>query len=248
MMPKSSLEKTDFLAGAMLLVNKPQGWTSFDVVGKLRNVLSRYVGVKRLKVGHSGTLDPMATGLLILCTGKWTKRLAELQGLDKVYTGTFRLGATTPTYDAESEPDQNFPTAHITPELLESARHALCGPVQQVPPMYSAIKKDGVPLYKLARRGKQVELQPRSIEIFEFAIDAREILEVKFRVHCSKGTYIRSLAHDFGKRVESGAYLIALHREKIGDYSVDDAWELPDLVNHIGTLPPKSSDTSNTQN
>lgn len=223
----------DFKAGAMLLVDKPKGWTSFDVVNKVRYKIKRKLGIKKIKVGHSGTLDPMATGLLILCTGKFTKKLNDLQGLSKEYTGTMRLGATTPSYDAESEVQQTFPTEHITPELLEEARQQFLGEIDQVPPMFSAIKVDGQPLYKKARKGETIEIEPRQVHIYDFELTRVELPEVDFRVSCSKGTYIRSLAHDFGKAVRSGAYLTDLRRTKVGEYKLEDAWNLEQLVEFI---------------
>ncbi|MEQ8706503.1 MAG: tRNA pseudouridine(55) synthase TruB [Phaeodactylibacter sp.] len=227
----------DFKAGTTLLVDKPQGWTSFDVVNKVRYKIKHRLKVKKIKVGHSGTLDPMATGLLILCTGKFTKTLHQLQGLSKAYTGTMYLGATTPSYDAESEVQDRFPTAHITPELIEQARQQFLGKIQQVPPMFSAIKVDGQPLYKKARKGETVEIEPREVEIFDFKITRIDLPEIDFEVSCSKGTYIRSLAHDFGKALNSGAYLTALRRTKVGDFDIQDAWSLDQLVEFIEEGP-----------
>lgn len=180
----------------------------------------------------------MATGLLILCTGKETKRLDEYQGLPKEYTGTMTLGATTPSYDAETPVDQVFPTDHITPELLEKVRQSFLGEINQLPPMFSAIKVDGQPLYKKARRGETIELQPRPISIYAFELTRIELPEIGFRVECSKGAYIRSLAFDFGKAVGSGAYLSALRRTAIGPYRVDQAWNLAALTDAIDALPP----------
>ncbi|RMG80468.1 MAG: tRNA pseudouridine(55) synthase TruB [Bacteroidetes bacterium] len=234
-MDTDPLPRYDFLAGATLLVNKPAGWTSFDVVNKIRYKLKKKLGVKKLKVGHAGTLDPMATGLLIICTGKFTKKLHEFQGLTKEYTGTLKLGATTPSYDAETDPDAVFPTDHITPELLEKARQNFLGDQLQVPPMFSAIKVDGQPLYKKARKGIQMDIKARPVTIFEFDLTDIRLPEVDFRVVCSKGTYIRSLAYDFGKAVRSGAHLISLTRTKIGDFKLEDAWELEDLVEYLET-------------
>ena len=231
----------DFLAGATLLVDKPQGWTSFDVVNKIRHKLRRITGVKKIKVGHAGTLDPMATGLLIICTGKFTKKLAEFQGLNKEYTGTLLLGATTPSYDAETEIDERFPTDHITTSSLEEARLSFLGEQSQVPPMFSAIKVDGQPLYKKARKGEKVQIRPRQVWIHELEFTNINIPEVQFRLHCSKGTYVRSLAYDLGKAVGSGAYLTALCRTKIGDYSLQHAWNLEDLVNELAALVPNPS-------
>ncbi len=231
----------DFLSGATLLVDKPQGWTSFDVVNKIRHRLRRILGVKKIKVGHAGTLDPMATGLLIICTGKFTKKLANFQGLDKEYLGTLRLGATTPSYDAETEIDESFPTDHITQELLQDARLQFIGEQAQIPPMFSAIKVDGQPLYKKARRGEVVQVQARQVTIHDLEFTAFDLPEVSFRMSCSKGTYVRSLAHDLGKAVGSGAYLNALCRTQIGDYFLKDAWNLEDLVSELDTLMPNPS-------
>jgi len=223
----------DYRAGATLLVDKPIGWTSFDVVSKIRNKIRKRLGVKKIKVGHAGTLDPMATGLLIICTGKFTKKLGEFQQLPKVYTGTLRLGATTPSYDAETEVDEEFPTDHIDPGLLEQARRSFLGDIDQIPPMFSAIKVDGQPLYKKARKGERIDIAPRPVHIASFELTRIDLPEVDFEVTCSKGTYIRSLVHDFGKAVRSGAYLTALRRMAIGPYTVNEAWDLDDLLEHI---------------
>lgn len=224
------LSSYHFLAGATLLVNKPKGWTSFDVVNKIRYNLKKKLGVQDIKVGHAGTLDPMATGLLIICTGKATKNLADYQGLDKEYTGTITLGATTPSYDAETEPDATFLTDHITPTLLEEAKAQFLGDILQIPPMYSAIKVGGQPLYKKARKGETIEIQPRPVHLFAFDLTKITIPNVDFRVHCSKGTYIRSLAYDLGKAVQSGGYLSALCRTRVGEFKLDDAWEVETLI------------------
>ena len=222
-----------FQTGAMLLVDKPMGWTSFDVVNKVRYKLKHLLGVKKIKVGHAGTLDPMATGLLILCTGKWTKRLETYQAQRKVYTGTLTLGATTPSFDAETAIDATFPTEHLDVERLHAAVPRFVGLLQQLPPMFSAIKVDGQPLYKKARRGERVEVKPRPVEVYSLELTRIELPEVDFRVACSKGTYVRSLAFDFGKAVDSGAYLSALRRTHIGEYSVDHAWQLDALVDKL---------------
>jgi tRNA pseudouridine55 synthase len=224
-----SLNQYDFLRGATLLVDKPKGWTSFDVVNKLRFRLKHALNVKKIKVGHAGTLDPMATGLLIICTGKATKLLADYQGLSKEYTGTLTLGASTPSYDAETEIDETFPVDHLTPELLKEARENFLGEIDQIPPMFSAIKVGGQPLYKKARKGEVIALEPRRVVIYEFELTHIDLPRIDFRVHCSKGTYIRSLAHDFGKAVGSGAYLSALRRTKVGNFRIEDAWELDEL-------------------
>jgi tRNA pseudouridine55 synthase len=222
--------------GTCLLVDKPQSWTSFDVVNKIRIGLKHSFGLKNIKVGHAGTLDPMATGLLIICTGKSTKKLGDYQGLPKEYTGTITLGATTPSYDAESEPDAHYPTDHITPEMLETARQTFMGDLEQLPPMFSAIKVDGQPLYKKARQGIMVEVAPRPVTIYEFEFTRVELPEIDFRVRCSKGTYIRSLAYDLGKALNSGGYLSALRRTKVGNFDIEKAWDLEALIDKIAEL------------
>lgn len=209
--------------GKVFLIDKPLDWTSFDVVNKVRWNIRKAYNLKKIKVGHAGTLDPKASGLLILCTGKFTKRIDEIQAESKVYTGTFKLGVTTPTYDTESEENETFPTEHISEELIHEATKQFIGDIEQFPPAHSAIKVDGKRLYELARAGKEVELKPRRITIYEFRITKIEMPFVQFEVHCGKGTYIRSLAHDFGKSLNSGAYLTELRRTKIGDFSVDNA-------------------------
>lgn len=223
----------DFIGGATLLVDKPKDWTSFDVVNKIRYTLRHRLGVKKIKVGHAGTLDPKATGLLIICTGKATKTLAALQGLPKHYTGTILFGGSTPSFDTETQVDEQFPFDHVTPELLENARRQFLGDIQQIPPIFSAIKVDGQPLYKKARRGEKVEVKPRNVHIYSFELTRIEMPEVDFHVHCSKGTYLRSLAHDLGKAVNSGAHLTALRRTAIGDYSLEEAWNLAELIQSL---------------
>ncbi len=219
----------DFVSGEVLLINKPLTWTSFDVVNKLRYALTKKLG-NRIKVGHAGTLDPLATGLLIICTGKMTKKIDEFQGMDKEYTGTFLLGATTPTYDSEMEPDATFPTEHITEAMLQQAVAKYTGNIEQMPPIYSAIKVDGKVAYAQARKGKDIELKTRSIVINEFELTRIALPEVDFRVICSKGTYIRSLAFDFGKAVDSGAYLKTLCRTKIGDFDLKNSLTVEECV------------------
>ena len=227
---------SQFLEGQLLLINKPQSWTSFDVVNKIRYKLKYKLGVKKIKVGHAGTLDPMATGLLIICTGRFTKKLNELQGLPKTYTGKFLIGATTPSYDSETEVDATFPTEHITPELIEQARQQFLGDIEQVPPMFSAIKVDGQPLYKKARQGVKLEIKARPVHLYDFTLTETTLPELDFRVVCSKGTYIRSLAYDFGKALRSGAYLTELCRTQIGDYQLEDAWNLEDFIAYVEEL------------
>jgi tRNA pseudouridine55 synthase len=213
----------DYLEGQVLLIDKPLKWSSFQAVNKLKYILKRQYDLpKKFKIGHAGTLDPLATGLLIVCTGKFTKRITEIQGQAKEYTGTFTVGATTPSYDLETEIDQTFPTEHITAELIQETAKQFIGEIDQKPPVFSAIKKDGKRLYEHARAGEEVEIASRKTTIHEFEITRIELPEIDFRVVCSKGTYIRSLAFDFGRALNSGAYLSALRRTKIGDYDVAD--------------------------
>ncbi len=224
----------DFQSGIVLLVDKPAGWTSFDVVNKIRIVLKHLLGVKKIKVGHAGTLDPMATGLLIVCTGRATKAISTFQDLPKTYEGSMLLGATTPSYDAESEVDARYAWEHITGDLLEQRRREFVGELEQLPPMYSAVKVKGKRLYELARKGKTVERQARRIHVYEFSFSRIQLPEIDFVVRCSKGTYIRSLAHDFGRALGSGAYLTALRRTAIGPHRIEAAWQLDDFVSCFG--------------
>jgi tRNA pseudouridine55 synthase len=219
----------DFAAGELLLVNKPYQWTSFDVVGKLRNSFKPL----KLKVGHAGTLDPLATGLLIICTGKMTKQIDTFQAEEKEYTGTMVLGATTPSYDMETAVEEKFDTSNLTNDAIRNACKQFMGDIQQYPPAHSAIKIDGERLYEKARRGEDVELRLRSVTISAFEITRVELPEVDFRVVCSKGTYIRSLVHDFGKALNNGAYLSNLVRTRSGNYHLKDAWEVMELVDVI---------------
>lgn len=227
---------TGVVSGTMIMVDKPLEWTSFDVVNKIRYAIRKTFQLKKIKVGHAGTLDPMASGLLIICTGRMTKLIDQYQAQEKEYTGTLLLGATTPTYDAESEVNHLFSIDHLTPEMLEKQALHMTGEIIQTPPVFSAIKKNGVPLYKLARAGKEVEVPTRKVIIHSFELIEINIPEVSFRVRCSKGTYIRSLAHEFGAALQSGAYLTSLRRIAIGEYKVDDAWQLPDLINQINSM------------
>lgn len=213
--------------GKVFLIDKPLDWTSFDVVNKIRWNIRKAYRLKKIKVGHAGTLDPKATGLLIICTGKFTKKIDEIQATSKVYTGTFKLGVSTPTYDTESEEDQTYPTAHITEALIHQTTQQFIGDIAQFPPAHSAVKVDGKRLYELARAGKEVELKARNVSIYDFKITAIDGEFLQFYVHCGKGTYIRSLAHDFGKALDSGAYLTELRRTQIGDFSVEDADNAP---------------------
>lgn len=223
----------NFQDGEILLINKPYEWTSFDVVNKLRYTIKKCAQIKKIKVGHAGTLDPLATGLLIVCTGKMTKQINELQGLDKEYTGTFYLGATTPSYDRETEVNETSSIEHLPDSNIQQATKSFIGKIQQVPPIFSAIKKDGKAAYIHARKGEHLKLEPRDIVISDFQITGIDFPKVDFKVHCSKGTYIRSLAHDFGKQLGCGAYLHDLCRTKIGHYLLDNAWQLPELVDHL---------------
>ncbi|WP_426062837.1 tRNA pseudouridine(55) synthase TruB [Flavobacterium sp. DSP2-3-1] len=217
----------DFQDGQILLIDKPLNWTSFQAVNKLKWALITKLSLpKKFKIGHAGTLDPLATGLLLVCTGKFTKRITELQGQAKEYTGTFYIGATTPSYDLETEIDQTFPTEHIDENLIHETVKQFLGEIDQKPPIYSAIKKDGVRLYEHARAGETIEIATRKTTIHEFEITRIALPEVDFRVVCSKGTYIRSLAFDFGKVMNSGSHLTALRRTKIGDYDVNKAMDL----------------------
>lgn len=213
----------DFQNGQILLIDKPLEWSSFQAVNKIKWAILKHFKIKKIKIGHAGTLDPLATGLLIICTGKFTKKIAELQGQIKEYTGTIVLGATRPSYDMETEIDAEFPTDHITETLLQQTTLKFIGLIDQYPPVFSAVKKDGKRLYEFAREGKEVEIASRKIEIFSFELTRISLPEIDFKVVCSKGTYIRSLAHDFGKELQSGGYLSALRRTKIGDFNVDNA-------------------------
>lgn len=218
------LTPEDFINGQILLIDKPLKWSSFQAVNKLKYVLKNKLGLpKKFKIGHAGTLDPLATGLLIVCTGKFTKKIPELMGMPKEYTGTFHIGSTTPSYDLETEIDATFPTNHITDELIEKVRLSFIGEIDQKPPVFSAIKKDGKRLYEHARAGEEVEIAHRKTTIHELELTRIALPEIDFRVLCSKGTYIRSLAYDFGQALQSGAHLTALRRTKIGEFSVENA-------------------------
>ena len=229
-----NLENLKNTEGCVLLIDKPLGWTSFDVVNKLRYSLKNLLNDKKLKVGHAGTLDPLATGLLIVCVGKMTKQIDSFMGLPKEYTGIMRLGATTPSYDAETEVNETFQTEHITPSVLEAARAQFQGGIDQYPPIFSAIKQGGTPIYELARQGKEVTVAARKVHIYAFEIKDFTNNALPFYVKCSKGTYIRSLAYDFGKACGSGAYLSSLRRTAIGDFNIEDAWNLEALIAEIG--------------
>ncbi|TNE58110.1 MAG: tRNA pseudouridine(55) synthase TruB [Bacteroidetes bacterium] len=257
--PDTAPFPAEFPPGAVFLVDKPVGWTSFDVVNKVRIALSRRLHVKRVKLGHAGTLDPLATGLLILCSGTHTKKIESFQDMEKEYTGVMTFGATTASFDLEKPVDTTYPIKHLTDELLQQTVRQFTGTIEQVPPMFSAIKVDGKRLYVNARTGQEVELTPRRVTIETFELgplqpvdpaaagraaqvlnnrgapiwlhpDYPAGLQCTFRIVCSKGTYIRSLAHDLGQALESGAYLSSLRRTRTGGYAVDDAWSVDALV------------------
>lgn len=217
------LTKEDYLNGQVLLIDKPLEWSSFQAVNKLKWAIRKKFSLKKFKIGHAGTLDPLATGLLIICTGKFTKKITEYQGQEKEYTGVFTLGATTPSYDLETEINETFATDHITPDLIKATTHQFIGDIEQAPPVFSALKKDGKRLYELAREGKTVDIPKRKVNVSAFDISDIDGLNIHFRIACSKGTYIRSIAHDFGAALNSGAHLTALRRTKIGDFNVDNA-------------------------
>lgn len=228
-------KKYNFLAGEVLLVNKPLNWTSFDVVNKIRYAIKHRLKVKKIKVGHAGTLDPLADGLLILCTGKETKNIEQYMGLVKTYTGIIRLGSTTPSYDLETEIDAEFTTDHISHDAITHLAKQMEGEMDQLPPIFSAKKVQGKKAYDLARAGKEFELQPKRISIHTFEITKIDHLDLHFSITCSKGTYIRSVAHDFGKNLKSGAHLKALRREKIGAFDLEQALEVDQLLSIINT-------------
>ena len=213
----------DIKQGQYFLVDKPYTWTSFQVVKKLKSSIRKLTGEKKFKIGHAGTLDPLASGLLIVCLGKWTKQIESFQALDKVYTGSFHLGATTKSFDMEHEEDRTYPTDHITENLILDTAKSFLGEQDQVPPVYSALKIGGKRLFSYAREDKEVEIKIKRVNIYEFDITKIELPVVFFRIKCSKGTYIRSIARDFGDRLNSGAYLSSLRRESIGEYKVSDA-------------------------
>ena len=223
----------DYKNGQLLLIDKPLNWTSFQVVNKLRWEIRQRFDIKKIKVGHAGTLDPLATGLLIICTGKFTKKIDSYQAQEKEYTGTITVGGTTPSYDLETEIDNKFPIEHINEELIKETTKNFIGEIDQKPPIFSALKKDGRKLYELAREGISVEIKTRKVTISTFEITNIDLPNINFRVVCSKGTYIRSLAYDFGIALNSGAHLSALRRTKIGDYSVDDAQNIDEFITQL---------------
>ena len=219
--------------GELILIDKELNWTSFDVVNKIRYAIKKKFDIKKIKVGHAGTLDPLATGLLIICYGKMTKNINNFSAMNKTYSGKITIGSTTPSYDLETKPNVHYPIDHINEKLILKTAKKFIGKIFQTPPMFSAIKKNGVRLYNLARQGKEIKIDKREVSIESFEITSFNLPEISFNVTCSKGTYIRSLAHDFGKELNSGAHLSELRRIKIGDYSVKDSFKVMDFIRGI---------------
>lgn len=227
------MNEEDFRNGQVLLIDKPLNWTSFQVVNKIRWLIKNKFAIKKIKVGHAGTLDPLATGLLIICTGKMTKEISIFQNQTKKYTGTFLIGTTTPSFDLETKPNNTFPINHINEDLIINTTKSFIGKIKQKPPIFSAIKKDGKRLYESARTGENVIINDRDIEILSFNIPKINMPHIDFEVECSKGTYIRSLANDFGKKLNSGATLSKLRRTKIGEYSIDKSISIEEFTINI---------------
>ncbi len=219
----------DFINGEVLLVDKPLEWTSFDVVNSLRYAIKRALNVKKIKVGHAGTLDPLATGLLIVCTGKFTKQIESFQGLDKVYVGSMHIGATTPSYDKETEINKTFDTCNINKELLIETTKQFIGEIEQTPPIFSAVKIDGKRAFEYARKDDEVKIKSRKVNIHDFTLLNYDLPEIDFMVTCSKGTYIRSLVNDFGKALNNGAYMSALRRTSIGEFNINNAYTVDEI-------------------
>ncbi len=230
-------ERMDFITGEIIGIDKPLGWTSFDAVKRVRGAIQRRLHLKKFKVGHAGTLDPLATGVLIVCTGRATKRIDELQNGDKEYVATIRLGATTPSFDLETEVDAVYPWEHITRERVEEIIPTFIGKIMQVPPVFSAVKVDGKRAYNLARKGKEVELKAKSLYIKEMELLGMDMPEITLRIVCSKGTYIRALARDLGEALGSGAHLTGLRRTRVGNVRVEDCLTIADAIETIGTTP-----------
>lgn len=224
----------DYKDGQVLVIDKPLNWTSFQVVNKIRWAIRRKFKIKKIKVGHAGTLDPLATGILIICTGKLTKKIIEYQAEGKEYTGTITLGGTTPSFDLETEINQSFPIDHITTQSIQETATSFIGKISQKPPLYSALKKDGVRLYELARKDQQVEINSREVEIFAFEITDISGPVISFRIECSKGTYIRSIANDFGEKLNSGSHLSSLKRTKSGSFTIESASTLEFFLGQLG--------------
>lgn len=230
----NTLNLEDFQEGQVILIDKPLEWTSFQIVNKIRWMIKKHFGIKKIKVGHAGTLDPLATGLLIICTGKFTKKIDEYQAQEKEYTGTITLGATTSSYDLETEINQTFDISTLSETEIRKTTALFTGEIQQQPPIFSALKKEGKKLYEFARKGEEVDIPFRTVTISEFEITRMNLPEIDFRVVCSKGTYIRSLAHDFGKALNNGGYLSALRRTRIGEFSVEDATTVQEIQMSFG--------------
>lgn len=227
----------DFISGEIIGIDKPLGWTSFDAVKRLRGAIQRRLRVKKFKVGHAGTLDPLATGVLIVCTGRATRRIEMLQSGDKEYVATIRFGATTPSYDLETEVDREFPWEHISEQAVKDILPNFTGRIMQVPPVFSAVKVDGKRAYNLARKGKEVELKAKPLEIKEMELIDCSLPEVTIRVVCSKGTYIRALARDLGEALGSGAHLTALRRTRVGAVGIDACCSIDEAIEKINTAP-----------
>lgn len=225
--------RDDFLKGRLILINKPINWTSFQVVKKIRFLIKKRYKLKKIKVGHAGTLDPLATGLLILCTGKLTKKIADIQAENKKYRGTITLGGSTPSYDLETEINTNYQTSHITENLIFNASNSFIGEINQKPPIFSALKKNGERMYEKARRGEKVVIKSRKVKIHEFNITSINNLTVNFEITCSKGTYIRSIANDFGVKLNTGGYLSSLKRISIGDYNLSESTTIEDFEKQL---------------
>ena len=230
------MTKEEILEGKVLLVNKPYTWTSFQVVKKIKNAIHKEYGIPKIKIGHAGTLDPLATGLLIICTGKFTKKIDEYQAQEKEYTGNFTLGATTPSFDLELPIDNEYPISHITEETIRETASNFLGEQDQIPPVFSAVKIDGKRAFDYARNNEEVEIKSKKITIKAFDVESIEMPKVNFRIVCSKGTYIRSIARDFGKTLNSGAHLSELCRTRIGEYHLKDAMELTEILNSFNSL------------
>ena len=228
-----SLSKKSIEEGIVILINKEKNWTSFDVVKKIKNLIRAKFNLKKIKVGHAGTLDPLATGLLIICTGKYTKKISKIQDLQKTYTGEITLGATTPSFDLETEIDQKFDLTNITKDQIYSMSKEFIGEIFQKPPLFSAIKVKGERLYKKARRGEKVNIKKREITIYRFEITKINLPKIGFIIKCSKGTYIRSIANDFGLKLKNGGHLSELTREKIGNYSLKDSLTISEFKKNL---------------
>lgn len=225
----------DFINGEVLLFNKPLDWTSFDLVHKVRNLLCRTLGIKKLKVGHAGTLDPKATGLVVICTGKQTKNIDQIQAETKEYMATIKLGATTPSYDLETDEDQQYPINHINADLIHQKVQEMIGEIDQVPPIFSAIRINGKRAFDYARQGKEVEMKSRKIQIYNITVEEINLPFITLKITCSKGTYIRSIARDLGENLDSGGYLIKLTRTKIGNLLLEKSWDIENFEKYLRT-------------